>query len=192
MSSLGVEASECHFLQIGAFRGPHEMSGPWPHGWAPCQRPAFASMAFARWAWCRPVPVGSVFIPKATPLTSSSRQRKAGALMGERELPPTQCLSLGPQVQAPHSQLPPVAHVACPVALVSGGWISGVWGRGCCACQAGAWSFLPLDVCSPCASRKLMDKQTFCSSQTTSNTSRYAAALYRQGTRAGRLGCCGS
>lgn len=28
-----------------------------------------------------------------------------------------------------------------------------------------------------------MDKQTFCSSQTTSNTSRYAAALYRQGTR---------
>ncbi|EPY74540.1 DNA-directed RNA polymerases III polypeptide-like protein [Camelus ferus] len=28
---------------------------------------------------------------------------------------------------------------------------------------------------------KLMDKQTFCSSQTTSNTSRYAAALYRQG-----------
>ncbi|XP_048187631.1 DNA-directed RNA polymerase III subunit RPC5 isoform X1 [Perognathus longimembris pacificus] len=30
-------------------------------------------------------------------------------------------------------------------------------------------------------SSKLMDKQTFCSSQTTSNTSRYAAALYRQG-----------
>ena len=30
-----------------------------------------------------------------------------------------------------------------------------------------------------------MDKQTFCSSQTTSNTSRYAAALYRQGTSAG-------
>ena len=30
-----------------------------------------------------------------------------------------------------------------------------------------------------------MDKQTFCSSQTTSNTSRYAAALYRQGTHAG-------
>lgn len=29
-----------------------------------------------------------------------------------------------------------------------------------------------------------MDKQTFCSSQTTSNTSRYAAALYRRGTRA--------
>ncbi|XP_008572449.1 PREDICTED: DNA-directed RNA polymerase III subunit RPC5 isoform X3 [Galeopterus variegatus] len=29
-------------------------------------------------------------------------------------------------------------------------------------------------------SSKLMDKQTFCSSQTTSNTSRYAAALYRQ------------
>ncbi|KAK2084177.1 DNA-directed RNA polymerase III subunit RPC5 [Saguinus oedipus] len=28
---------------------------------------------------------------------------------------------------------------------------------------------------------KLMDKQAFCSSQTTSNTSRYAAALYRQG-----------
>lgn len=28
-----------------------------------------------------------------------------------------------------------------------------------------------------------MDKQTFCSSQTTSNTSRYAAALYRQGMR---------
>lgn len=28
-----------------------------------------------------------------------------------------------------------------------------------------------------------MDKQTFCSSQTTSNTSRYAAALYRRGTR---------
>lgn len=27
-----------------------------------------------------------------------------------------------------------------------------------------------------------MDKQTFCSSQTTSNTARYAAALYRQGT----------
>lgn len=41
----------------------------------------------------------------------------------------------------------------------------------------------PLDVLSPCALRKLMDKQTFCSSQTTSNTSRYAAALYRQGTR---------
>ncbi|XP_036135686.1 DNA-directed RNA polymerase III subunit RPC5 isoform X2 [Molossus molossus] len=30
-------------------------------------------------------------------------------------------------------------------------------------------------------SSKLMDKQTFCSSQTTSSTSRYAAALYRQG-----------
>uniref|UniRef100_G3THJ6 RNA polymerase III subunit E n=1 Tax=Loxodonta africana TaxID=9785 RepID=G3THJ6_LOXAF len=30
-------------------------------------------------------------------------------------------------------------------------------------------------------SSKLMDKQTFCSSQTTSNTSRYAAALYRKG-----------
>lgn len=30
-----------------------------------------------------------------------------------------------------------------------------------------------------------MDKQTFCSSQSTSNTARYAAALYRQGTRAG-------
>uniref|UniRef100_F7BJF7 RNA polymerase III subunit E n=1 Tax=Monodelphis domestica TaxID=13616 RepID=F7BJF7_MONDO len=30
-------------------------------------------------------------------------------------------------------------------------------------------------------STKLMDKQTFCSSQTTSNTSRYAAALYRKG-----------
>lgn len=30
-----------------------------------------------------------------------------------------------------------------------------------------------------------MDKQTFCSSQTTSNTSRYAAALYRRGTRDG-------
>lgn len=30
-------------------------------------------------------------------------------------------------------------------------------------------------------SSKLMDKQTFCSSQTTSNTARYAAALYRQG-----------
>lgn len=29
-----------------------------------------------------------------------------------------------------------------------------------------------------------MDKQTFCSSQTTSSTSRYAAALYRQGTLA--------
>ncbi|KAK2084179.1 DNA-directed RNA polymerase III subunit RPC5 [Saguinus oedipus] len=29
---------------------------------------------------------------------------------------------------------------------------------------------------------KLMDKQTFCSSQTTSNTSRYTAALYRQGS----------
>lgn len=40
----------------------------------------------------------------------------------------------------------------------------------------------PLDARSPCAPRKLMDKQTFCSSQTTSNTSRYAAALYRQGT----------
>lgn len=33
-----------------------------------------------------------------------------------------------------------------------------------------------------------MDKQTFCSSQTTSNTSRYAAALYRQGTSAGHPG----
>ncbi|XP_044602708.1 DNA-directed RNA polymerase III subunit RPC5 isoform X3 [Equus asinus] len=32
-----------------------------------------------------------------------------------------------------------------------------------------------------CVQMKLMDKQTFCSSQTTSNTSRYAAALYRQG-----------
>lgn len=32
-----------------------------------------------------------------------------------------------------------------------------------------------------------MDKQTFCSSQTTSNTSRYAAALYRQGTHSGLL-----
>ncbi|XP_007951371.1 DNA-directed RNA polymerase III subunit RPC5 [Orycteropus afer afer] len=30
-------------------------------------------------------------------------------------------------------------------------------------------------------SSKLMDKQTFCSSQTTSNTCRYAAALYRKG-----------
>ncbi|XP_006872006.1 PREDICTED: DNA-directed RNA polymerase III subunit RPC5 isoform X2 [Chrysochloris asiatica] len=30
-------------------------------------------------------------------------------------------------------------------------------------------------------SSKLMDKQTFCSSQTTSNTARYAAALYRKG-----------
>ena len=48
-------------------------------------------------------------------------------------------------------------------------------------------SFLPLDPRSPCASRKLMDKQTFCSSQTTSNTSRYAAALYRQGTHSGLL-----
>lgn len=47
---------------------------------------------------------------------------------------------------------------------------------------------------SPCAPRKLMDKQTFCSSQTTSNTSRYAAALYRQGTRGwpsrGRVRTC--
>lgn len=38
------------------------------------------------------------------------------------------------------------------------------------------------DARSPCAPRKLMDKQTFCSSQTTSSTSRYAAGLYRQGT----------
>lgn len=37
-----------------------------------------------------------------------------------------------------------------------------------------------------------MDKQTFCSSQSTSNTARYAAALYRQGTRAGQPGCRGS
>lgn len=36
-----------------------------------------------------------------------------------------------------------------------------------------------------------MDKQTFCSSQTTSNTSRYAAALYRQGTLGSALGCHG-
>lgn len=54
------------------------------------------------------------------------------------------------------------------------------------------WNFLSLDVCSPCAPRKLMDKQTFCSSQSTSNTARYAAALYRQGTRAGQPGCRGS
>lgn len=37
-----------------------------------------------------------------------------------------------------------------------------------------------------------MDKQTFCSSQSTSNTARYAAALYRQGTRTGRPGRRGS
>jgi hypothetical protein len=36
-----------------------------------------------------------------------------------------------------------------------------------------------------------MDKQTFCSSQTTSNTSRYAAALYRQGTGLVILGLAG-
>ncbi|KAK2097686.1 DNA-directed RNA polymerase III subunit RPC5 [Saguinus oedipus] len=48
---------------------------------------------------------------------------------------------------------------------------------------------IALNVDGACAdetstySSKLMDKQTFCSSQTTSNTSRYAAALYRQGTR---------
>nr|XP_040132985.1 DNA-directed RNA polymerase III subunit RPC5 isoform X2 [Ictidomys tridecemlineatus] len=46
---------------------------------------------------------------------------------------------------------------------------------------------IALNVDGACAdetstySSKLMDKQTFCSSQTTSNTSRYAAALYRQG-----------
>lgn len=46
---------------------------------------------------------------------------------------------------------------------------------------------IALNVDGACAdetstySTKLMDKQTFCSSQTTSNTSRYAAALYRQG-----------
>ncbi|CAK6445060.1 unnamed protein product [Pipistrellus nathusii] len=46
---------------------------------------------------------------------------------------------------------------------------------------------IALNVDGTCAdetstySSKLMDKQTFCSSQTTSNTSRYAAALYRQG-----------
>lgn len=46
---------------------------------------------------------------------------------------------------------------------------------------------IALNVDGSCAdetstySSKLMDKQTFCSSQTTSNTSRYAAALYRQG-----------
>ncbi|XP_059976580.1 DNA-directed RNA polymerase III subunit RPC5 isoform X2 [Mesoplodon densirostris] len=45
---------------------------------------------------------------------------------------------------------------------------------------------IALNVDGACAdetstySSKLMDKQTFCSSQTTSNTSRYAAALYRQ------------
>ncbi|ERE79899.1 DNA-directed RNA polymerase III subunit RPC5 isoform 2, partial [Cricetulus griseus] len=47
---------------------------------------------------------------------------------------------------------------------------------------------IALNVDGACAdetstySSKLMDKQTFCSSQTTSNTARYAAALYRQGT----------
>ncbi|KAF5914229.1 hypothetical protein HPG69_005079 [Diceros bicornis minor] len=46
---------------------------------------------------------------------------------------------------------------------------------------------IALNVDGACAdetstySSKLMDKQTFVSSQTTSNTSRYAAALYRQG-----------
>ncbi|XP_039696178.1 DNA-directed RNA polymerase III subunit RPC5 isoform X4 [Pteropus medius] len=46
---------------------------------------------------------------------------------------------------------------------------------------------IALNVDGACAdetstySSKLMDKQTFCSSQTTSNTSRYAAALYRRG-----------
>ncbi|KAK2509390.1 hypothetical protein MC885_005362 [Smutsia gigantea] len=46
---------------------------------------------------------------------------------------------------------------------------------------------IALNVDGACAdetstySSKLMDKQTFCSSQNTSNTSRYAAALYRQG-----------
>ncbi|KAF6126500.1 RNA polymerase III subunit E [Phyllostomus discolor] len=46
---------------------------------------------------------------------------------------------------------------------------------------------IALNVDGACAdetstySSKLMDKQTFSSSQTTSNTSRYAAALYRQG-----------
>ncbi|XP_037670233.1 DNA-directed RNA polymerase III subunit RPC5 isoform X1 [Choloepus didactylus] len=46
---------------------------------------------------------------------------------------------------------------------------------------------IALNVDGTCAdetstySSKLMDKQTFCSSQTTSNTSRYAAALYRKG-----------
>uniref|UniRef100_A0A8C3VPI9 RNA polymerase III subunit E n=1 Tax=Catagonus wagneri TaxID=51154 RepID=A0A8C3VPI9_9CETA len=46
---------------------------------------------------------------------------------------------------------------------------------------------IALNVDGTCAdetstySSKLMDKQTFCSSQTTSNTSRYAAALYRPG-----------
>ncbi|XP_017198006.1 DNA-directed RNA polymerase III subunit RPC5 isoform X4 [Oryctolagus cuniculus] len=46
---------------------------------------------------------------------------------------------------------------------------------------------IALNVDGACAdetstySSKLMDKQTFCSSQTTTNTSRYAAALYRQG-----------
>lgn len=46
---------------------------------------------------------------------------------------------------------------------------------------------IALNVDGACAdetstySSKLMDKQTFCSSQTTSNTARYAAALYRQG-----------
>ncbi|XP_012382412.1 DNA-directed RNA polymerase III subunit RPC5 isoform X2 [Dasypus novemcinctus] len=46
---------------------------------------------------------------------------------------------------------------------------------------------IALNVDGACAdesstySSKLMDKQTFCSSQTTSNTSHYAAALYRKG-----------
>uniref|UniRef100_A0A7N5JL71 RNA polymerase III subunit E n=1 Tax=Ailuropoda melanoleuca TaxID=9646 RepID=A0A7N5JL71_AILME len=46
---------------------------------------------------------------------------------------------------------------------------------------------IALNVDGACAdesstySSKLMDKQTFCSSQSTSNTARYAAALYRQG-----------
>lgn len=58
--------------------------------------------------------------------------------------------------------------------------------RGGCAARPGlALPPTPALLCS----RKLMDKQTFCSSQTTSNTSRYAAALYRQGTRgSGRRG----
>ncbi|XP_024903037.1 DNA-directed RNA polymerase III subunit RPC5 isoform X4 [Pteropus alecto] len=50
---------------------------------------------------------------------------------------------------------------------------------------------IALNVDGACAdetstySSKLMDKQTFCSSQTTSNTSRYAAALYRRAPSAG-------
>uniref|UniRef100_A0A8D0MJW6 RNA polymerase III subunit E n=1 Tax=Sus scrofa TaxID=9823 RepID=A0A8D0MJW6_PIG len=70
----------------------------------------------------------------------------------------TRCLGPGPMAGLPAS-VPPLQ--AWPLHAGPGAGLS-LWA---------ASSFL----------RKLMDKQTFCSSQTTSNTSRYAAALYRQG-----------